>query len=75
MSNDMNIKCYVSQGCSSEDSLRRNIESALKADNIISTVNIERIDDGKAIELKLSGSPSVFINDVELQPMGITGFS
>jgi hypothetical protein len=71
----MNIKCYVSQGCSTEDSLRQNIESALKADNVIAAVNIERIDDGRAIELKLSGSPSVFINNVELQPLGFVGLS
>ena len=71
----MNIKCYISQGCSSEDSLRQNIESALKAEGVTPTVNIERIDDNKAIELKLGGSPSVFINDVELQPTGFVGFS
>ena len=71
----MKIDCYISQGCGSEDALKANIDRALEAEKIQAEVNIHRITDEKAAELKLSGSPSVFINGKELQPSGTIGFS
>ena len=71
----MKIDCYISQGCGSEDALKENIDRALEAEKIQAEVNIHRIADEKAAGLKLSGSPSVFINDKELQPSGTIGFS
>jgi hypothetical protein len=69
------IDCYISQGCGSEDALKENIDSALQAEKIQAEVGIHRTSDEKAAELKLSGSPSVFINGKELQPSGTIGFS
>jgi hypothetical protein len=69
------IDCYISQGCGSEGTLKENIDQALVTENIQAKVNIHRISDAKAAELRLSGSPSVFINGKELQPSGIIGFS
>jgi hypothetical protein len=69
------IDCYISQGCGSEGALKENISRALEAEKIQAEVGIHRISDEKAAELKLSGSPSVFINGNELQPSGTTGFS
>jgi hypothetical protein len=71
----MKIDCYISQGCGSEEALKENIASALEAEKIQVEVSIHRISDEKAAELKLSGSPSVFIDGKELQPQGIAGFS
>ena len=71
----MKIDCYISQGCSSEEALKENIARALEADHIHAEVDIHRINDEKAAELKLSGSPSVFIDGMELQPSGTIGFS
>ncbi|MDA8084750.1 MAG: hypothetical protein M0024_13920 [Nitrospiraceae bacterium] len=71
----MKIDCYISQGCGSEDALKENIDRALEAEKIQAEVSIHRITDDKAAELKLSGSPSVFINGKELQPSGTIGFS
>lgn len=71
----MKIDCYISQGCGSEGALKENINRALAAENIPAEVNIYRINDEKAAEMKLSGSPSVFINDKEIQPSGTIGFS
>lgn len=71
----MKIDCYISQGCGSEETLKENIDRALEAEKIQAEVNIHRISDEKAAELKLSGSPSVFINGKELQPSGTIGFS
>ncbi len=71
----MKIDCYISQGCGSEDALKENIARALEAEKIQAEVDIHRITDEKAAELKLSGSPSVFINGKELQPSGTIGFS
>ncbi len=69
------IDCYISQGCGSEGALRENIGRALEAEKFQAQVDIHRISDEKAAELKLSGSPSVFINGRELQPSGTIGFS
>lgn len=69
------IDCYISQGCGSEEALKENIAHALEAEKIDAEVDIHRISDEKAAELKLSGSPSVFIDGKELQPQGIAGFS
>jgi len=62
------IDSYLSPECVSEKALRENIYHALKNQNDTSEVNIHRIDDPTAIELGLTGSPSVFINGKELQP-------
>lgn len=70
----MKIDCYISQGCSSEEALKDNIAHALKDENIHGEVDIHRISNEKATELKLSGSPSIFINGRQLQPQGIAGF-
>ncbi len=71
----MKIDCYISQGCGSEEALKENIDRALEAEKIQAKVSIHRISDEKAAELKLSGSPSVFINGRELQSSGTVGFS
>ena len=71
----MKIDCYLSPGCASEEPLRKNINSALAAEKVKANVGFRRIDDNKAVALRLSGSPSVFINGKELQPQGTVGFS
>ena len=52
-----------------------NIATALERDGIKADVNFFRINDAEASSLGLSGSPSVFINGKELQPLGTAGFS
>ena len=71
----MKIDCYLSPECASEEALRENISRALAAEKVRADVNFHRIDDDKAVALGLSGSPSVFINGLELQPQGTLGFS
>jgi len=71
----MKIDCYISQGCGSEEALKENIARALEAEGIQAKAGFHRISDEQAAELKLSGSPSVFIDGKELQPQGIAGFS
>jgi hypothetical protein len=71
----MNIDCYLSPGCGSEEALRENISRALALEKVEARVNFHRIDDAKALALGLTGSPSVFINGKELQPQGQIGFS
>jgi hypothetical protein len=69
------IDCYLSPGCGSEDALKANIARALEVEKISAEVGMHRISDEQAAELKLSGSPSVFIDGKELQPQGVAGFS
>ncbi|MCX5810412.1 MAG: hypothetical protein NTX36_13770 [Proteobacteria bacterium] len=71
----MKIDCYLSQGCGSEEALRKNITCALDIEKVEAEVNFHRIDDEKAIALGLSGSPSVFVDGKEIQPQGTVGFS
>lgn len=71
----MKIDCYISEMCGLENALRKNIQEALKLEGIKAEPNIFVIDDFKANELGLRGSPSVFINGKEIQPIDIKGFS
>jgi hypothetical protein len=71
----LTIDCYLSQGCQSEEALKINIATALEKEGIKAEVNFHRINDDGASSLGLSGSPSVFINGKELQPLGTAGFS
>jgi hypothetical protein len=71
----MKIDCYLSQGCQSEEALKRNVAAAIEREGIKAEVNCYRINDDEASLLGLSGSPSVFINGKELQPSGTVGFS
>jgi hypothetical protein len=69
------IDCYLSQGCQSEEALKMNIAAALEKEGIKAIANFHRINDDEALSLGLSGSPSVFINGKELQPLDTAGFS
>jgi hypothetical protein len=69
------IDCYISQGCGSAEALKENIARALETEKVYAEVGFHRIDDVQARELKLGGSPSVFIDGRELQPQGTVGFS
>ncbi|MEW6182689.1 MAG: hypothetical protein AB1500_05860 [Bacillota bacterium] len=71
----MKIDCYLSPDCGSEEALRENITRALAIEKVEAEVNFHRIDDEKAVALGLTGSPSVFINEKELQPQGSARFS
>lgn len=71
----MRIDCYISQGCGSEETLKENIALAQEAEKIYGELAVHRITNEKAFELKLSGSPSVFIDGKEVQPAGTIGFS
>ena len=71
----MKIDCYLSLGCGSEEVLHENITRASAIEKIKAEVNFRRIADEEAIGLGLSGSPSVFIDDREIQPQGTVGFS
>ena len=70
------IDCYISARCGSEEALRKNIKEALSLEGVAAEVSLRKIEDAGAEKLGLRGSPSVFIDGVELQPIGadITGF-
>ncbi len=70
----MNIDCYLSPECSAEEGLRENITRALALAGVEASLNFHRIQDEEAVALGLSGSPSVFIDEKELQPLGSAGF-
>jgi hypothetical protein len=71
----MKIDCYLSLDCGSEEALRETIIHALAIEKVEAEMNFHRVDDKRAVALGLSGSPSVFVNEKELQPQGLVGFS
>lgn len=71
----MRIDCYVSERCSSEEALRKNVMEALTLEEMNATVNFHRISERVAQKLGLMGSPSVLINGKDILPGEIPGFS
>jgi hypothetical protein len=69
------IECYISLQCGSEGALRDNISRALSLEGVEGDVLFHRIDDETAARLGLRGSPSVFIDGAEVQPVLTRGFS
>ena len=69
----MEIDCYISTSCSTEEALKRNIAEAIKLESVDATVTIHKIDDAEAKRLKLMGSPSVLINGEDILPGEIPG--
>ncbi len=69
------IDCYLSPECPAEHPLRANIREALEGQGLDAEANFFRVDDQRATYLKLKGSPSIFVNGIELQPIDSDGFS
>ncbi|OGW58580.1 MAG: hypothetical protein A2Z09_04435 [Nitrospirae bacterium RBG_16_43_8] len=69
----MKIECYISASCSSLDQLKENIERALKTGNFKAETCYHRISDEKAMEMKLTGSPTILVNDNDIFPGGTPG--
>ena len=62
------IDCYISEGCASEDGLRKNIADALEREFLEAGVVFHGINEIEANELGLRGSPTVLINGVDILP-------
>ncbi len=71
----MKIECYLSQGCSSLEELKANIEQALNMSGIKAEMYYYQIGDEEAAELKLAGSPTVLIDGKDIAPGAAPGFS
>ncbi len=71
----MIINCYLSHSCSSGDELKKNIALALKNEGVEANVTYHTIGYSQALSLGISGSPAVFINGKELQPLDAAGYS
>ncbi len=72
----MNIECYLSPGCGSEQQLRENIKTALALEHVDAEAAFYRIQDEEASRLGLRGSPSVLIDGQDIDPQEqLTGFS
>lgn len=71
----MKIECYLSPSCSSEYALRLNIAEALRREGFQAVVEFQKIDEALALAIGVSGSPAVFIDGREIQPLQISGFA
>jgi protein-disulfide isomerase len=61
--------------CKSEDLLRENIREALRLEGLKAQIKIIRVNEKIADRLKMKGSPTIFINDLEIQPQNVEGTS
>jgi hypothetical protein len=71
----MKIECYISASCSSLNQLKENMERAIKEGGFEAAVSYYRISDEKAVELKLTGSPTILVNGNDIFPGGTPGFA
>jgi protein-disulfide isomerase len=71
----MKIDCYISEGCTSEEALRVNVVNALRQENMKAEVQYHRINESEAKKMGIMGSPTVFINDVDILPGEMPGIS
>jgi hypothetical protein len=71
----MKIDCYISIECASENSLKENLNQALRLEGIDADVQIHRISEEEAVSIGLKGSPTILINGADIMPGEITGFS
>jgi hypothetical protein len=71
----MKIDCYISENCSSEEDLRKNILEAVRLEAVDATIKFHRINEEEAQKMGLMGSPSVLINRKDILPGEIPGFS
>jgi len=67
--------CCMTTRCASEAPLRKNVNEALDLEGVEADIRVHLVDDEEAAEMGLRGSPSVFINGVELQPITTGGFA
>jgi hypothetical protein len=73
--NTMKIDCYISLGCTSEKTLKENINQALKLEAVDAEVHFHRINDVEAERIGVRGSPSILINGTDIIPGETAGFS
>ena len=73
--NLIKIDCYISDGCASEDGLRKNIAAAVDRESLEAEVAFHRINEIEADELGIKGSPTVLINGVDILPGETPGIS
>ena len=66
--NLIKIDCYISDGCASEDGLRKNITVAIGRESLEAEVAFHRINEIDAHELEIKGSPTVLINGIDILP-------
>ena len=71
----MNIDCYLSLTCASEEALRENIDQALEQEAVEAPVNFYRLSDSEAASRGFKGSPTVLIDGEVVQPVELEGFS
>ncbi|HZV46647.1 MAG TPA: hypothetical protein VFG06_04805 [Thermodesulfovibrionales bacterium] len=71
----MRIYCYMSLTCGAEEGLRVNISQALEMEGLQAEVQFYRINEMQAATLGLRGSPSVLIDEKDIQPEDVAGFS
>jgi hypothetical protein len=66
---------YTSPSCASKEPLRKNIDEALYLEDVDAEVIFSVINDLEAASFGFKGSPSVFIDGKDIQPIETPGFA
>lgn len=70
----MKIECYILQSFSCLDQLKQDVEQALKVGRFNAEIYYRRIRDEEAMEIGLTGSPTVLLNGYDLDSDAAPGF-
>ena len=65
----MKIECFFSEGCTSQQKLRENIKNAILEEGIEAEIPFREISQEEAELLGIGGSPTVWINGEDLEPV------
>jgi hypothetical protein len=71
----MRIDCYISLDCASGKPLEKNIYKALELEKVDAEVIFSVINELEAARFGFKGSPSVFIDGKDIQPVETPGFA
>ena len=69
------IDCYLSDGCPSESGLRKNISEALFLESLEANLSVHKVSEAEADKIGIKGSPSVFLNGIDILPGEIPGLA
>jgi len=64
----MKIECFFSEGCSSKEKLKENIRQALLEEGMDAEVSFRVLSQKEAEQLRIGGSPTVWVNCQDLEP-------
>jgi hypothetical protein len=64
----MKIECFFSKECNSKERLKENLQKAILEERIKVEVSFHEVTGEEARQLKIGGSPTVWIDGQDIEP-------